>query len=169
MRGFAPAAGRRLAGFVRRMGRTSHILMLVAGGLGIAIVAGIVGFRAGARAQASAVAVSDIFVSAQQGVLADFERTNGTDADYEAALRRYIALLEELEARRPPESSASTYSMDKAFSLIRLAGVLRKKGETAGAEKLALEGSSVCAKVSSRDCSVGALTDLVAKLDKRSL
>ena len=167
--GIQPAGGRRLAGFVRRMTRTSQILMFVASGLGIAVIAGAVGFWMGARAQASAVAVSDIFITARQGVLADFERTNGTEADYEAALRKHIALLKEIESRRPPELNASTYSMDTAFSLIRLAGVLRKKGEAAAAESFALEGAAICAKVSTRDCSVGALTELVAKLDKRSL
>ena len=104
----------------------------------------------------------------RQGALVDFDRTHGTDSDYEAALRRYIALLDELEARKSAELSGSTYLLDKSFAQIRLSRLLDKRGDRIGAAQAATAASDVCARTSKRDCSIAALVEVTKELDERN-
>ena len=137
-------------------------------GIVIALVAGAVGFYLGTYAQSNALAVSDWYISLRQGALVDFERTRGSDSDYETALRRYIALLDELEGRKSPELSGSTYLVDKSFALIRLSRLLERRGDQVEAAQTATMASEVCAKANRRDCSVATLVEITTKLDERS-
>jgi uncharacterized caspase-like protein len=134
------------------------VLVLLAGGT--------IGFALGSRyGAASPVPLTDFGTAMYSAMTASAERLYGTDATYENSLRVYVALLDNLSARDPSESTRQTYAADKALSLIRLADLAEKRGSSAESTRLTSDALAVCSASGLPYCSSAELRQRAKKMD----
>ena len=109
------------------------------------LVGGAIGFAMGERRSASAVPLVDSAVAMYAGLRTSGERLYGTESTYEDALRQYVTLLDNLEARNRSESDRRVYAADKALALIRLADLAETHGDSAESTRLTSDAVAACA------------------------
>jgi len=121
-------------------------LLLAVALVAVFLVGGAIGFAVGERHdRARLVPLVDSAVAMYAGFRTSGERLYGTEATYEDALRQYVNLLDNLEARNQSESSRRAYAADKALALIRLADLAEKRGESAESTRLTSDAVAACA------------------------
>ena len=110
------------------------------------LIGGAIGFAVGERHDsAKLVPLMDYGVALYAGVRTSGERLYGTEGTYEDALRQYVLLLDNLEARNRSDSARRIYAGEKALALVRLADLAESHGESAESTRLTSDAVAACA------------------------
>lgn len=134
----------------------SYVLVLLMGGA--------VGYAIDNR-QTAAKPAAEAGVATYAGLLAANERLHGTDATYEHSLRGYLATLESVSNRETSDTVRQIYAADRALSLIRLADLVEKRGDSAAATRLTSDALAVCATNGLPYCSSAELRQRAQGID----
>ncbi|HEY2862047.1 MAG TPA: hypothetical protein VGK37_00325 [Casimicrobiaceae bacterium] len=136
----------------------SYVLVLLIGGA--------VGFAIGDRQTAPKFApAAEPGIAMKAGFLTANEHLYGTDATYENALRGYLVALDGLSGRETSEAVRRIYAVDKALSLIRLADLVEKRGDSAAATSLTSDALAICSTKGFPYCSSAELRQRAQGID----
>jgi hypothetical protein len=136
----------------------SYVLVLLMGGT--------IGFAIGNRQTAAKpIPAGELDVAMYAGSPAANERLYGRDAAYENALRGYLAALDGLSARETSEAVRRIYAVDKVLSLIRLADLVEKRGDSAEATRLTSDALAICSTKGLPYCSSAELRQRAQGID----
>lgn len=136
--------------------------------VGAVILGAGVGAYAGfevAKAQSTASEMADVaFLS----MYVHTQRTEGSDAAYEDALRTYLKYLEDRRTSDSQLFSDRVYNFDSTLTHTRLSVLASKRGARLEAEEHLDRAIQSCAKAGWRDCSGPNLLAVAQRLDKDS-
>jgi hypothetical protein len=135
-----------------------YVLVFAAGGA----VGTYVGFRI---AEAKAFAHEMAEVSHYSAYL-QAQRTQGSDAAYEEALKGYLTVLD-MRSRGPsPIFPDQVYAVDSALTYARLSMLASKRGAKDEAATYLTRASDLCPRLGWKDCSAATITEMAVRLDK---
>jgi len=138
-------------------------------GLGLLLFAAGVGCGAyfGFRLTEIKAQASEMAQIAHYSVYLDAQRTQGSDAAYEEALRGFLDLLDTHSQGSSPLFSEKVYAVDSALTYARLSVLASKRGASDEAATYIGEALALCPELGWQDCSAKTLTEAVLRLDKR--
>ena len=129
-------------------------------------IGGVIGFTIGDRYGAAKLGpFSDFGVAMYARFLISSEGINGSDLTYENALRSYISLLDNLTTGDASVTTRQIYAVDEALSLIRLADLVDKRGESAESTRLTSDALVVCSTSGLPFCSSAELRQRANRID----
>lgn len=132
----------------------------------VLMIGGVIGFAIGERHGAAKLGqLSDFGVAMYAGFLTSSERVYGSDITYENSLRNYISLLDNLTTGDASGPTLQLYAADKALSLIRLADLVDKRGESAESTRLTSDALAVCSTGGLPFCSSAELRQRAERID----
>ena len=111
-------------------------------------------------------ALGDLSVASMQEMLVNFQRDSGTDAEYEAALREYLSVLDRLQAANPNSEDRSSLTLSKMAVLGRIALLTEKRGATSETAQLLETAEKECAHWRNSQCSQQKVRELALYFDK---
>jgi hypothetical protein len=135
-----------------------YVLVFAAG----AGVGAYVSFR---MAEAKAFAHEMVEVSHYSAYL-QAQRTQGSDAAYEAALKSYLASLDVRSKGPSPIFPDSVYAVDSALTYARLSILASKRGAKDESANYLKKASDLCPRLGWKDCSAVTITEMALRLDK---
>jgi hypothetical protein len=98
------------------------------------------------------------------------QRFQGTPEAYEAALRNFLAALDERErAGAGPFSSVQILAVDRALTYVRLALLAAERSDLNAAARYRSEAEALCPQMGWKSCSAEEMTEAVRRLDERSM
>jgi tetratricopeptide (TPR) repeat protein len=134
-----------------------YVLVFAAG----AGVGAYIGFR---MAEAKAFAHEMAEVSHYSAYL-QAQRTQGSDAAYEEALKSYLASLDVRSTGPSPIFPDSVYAVDSALTYARLSILASRRGAKDEAAGYLKKASDLCPRLGWKDCSAATITEMVLRLD----
>ncbi len=132
----------------------------------VLMIGGVIGFAIGDRHGAAKLEpLSTFSVAMYAGFLTSSERLYASDIAYENSLRSYISLLDNLTTGDASGPTRPIYAADKALSLIRLADLVDKRGESAESTRLTSDALAVCSTSGLPFCSSAELRQRAQRID----
>src|SRR5215831_6078578 len=141
-------------------------------GIGVAVFAlGVaLGFYLGFQASDARFAVGQLAEIAHYGAFLEAQRSNGSDAAYEEALRGYLQVLNERRGKPSLFSASETViAFDSALTYARLSALAEKRDAHEEATRYLNEATALCPKLGWRECSAETISAFAQRLDKRGL
>ena len=136
----------------------------------LALVVGVaVGFYLGVRSAESAATVAESTELAHYSALLEAQRSAGSEAAYEEALRGYLAFLEGRKGKPSVIFSAKVHAADTALTYARLSALALKRGATDEASSYLARASALCPELGWRECSAESIAGFVQRLDEHRL
>ena|SRR5688572_22928575 len=147
---------------MRTLARMGLYLLVFAAGGGL-------GTYIGYRIAETKAFAADMAQVAHYSAYLDAQRTQGSDAAYEEALRGYIKLLDLRSKGSSPIFSDKVYAVDSALTYARLSFLASRRGAKEEAGAYLMKASDFCPRLGWKDCSGAIITEVAARLDKGRL
>jgi tetratricopeptide (TPR) repeat protein len=97
------------------------------------------------------------------------QRSEGTDAAYEEALKAFLLVLDKRQGNWSPTWPDSVYAVDRALTYARLAMLARKRGAEKEAAEYTDQSVALCPRMGWQTCSGEQIAAAAARLDKTAL
>jgi hypothetical protein len=97
------------------------------------------------------------------------QRSEGTDAAYEEALKAFLLVLDKRQGNWSPTRPDSVYAVDRALTYARLAMLARRRGAEKEASEYTDQSAVLCRRLGSQTCSGEQIAAAAARLDKTAL
>ncbi len=148
--------------------RTKNMILVVSH---VAVLAG--GFLWGSKVlqstvlPAEAMLLDGMFIT-RYAANVEFQRDNGTEDDYRAALEMFLKALEKVDYEKDPILDKNIYFTDRALTYMRLSVLESRLGNEVREEENLKSAVDSCAPLNREWCNSARLRELVAKMDNQS-